>query len=103
MQPVTDYPRRWNVLDWYVLILLLSLQVCETLTLSHVFFVQICEKALKPVYLVGLLKSLEGEKCIVFTSSVETTRRLCKLLNFFGDSMIKAKEYSGGLNQAVRR
>ncbi|KAJ0236661.1 DEAD-box ATP-dependent RNA helicase 1 [Hirschfeldia incana] len=62
----------------------------------------ICESGVKPVYLVGLLKSLEGEKCIVFTSSVETTRRLCKLLNFFGDSMIKAKEYSGGLNQAVR-
>ncbi|KAL0874101.1 hypothetical protein Bca101_023806 [Brassica carinata] len=62
----------------------------------------ICETGVKPVYLVGLLKSLEGEKCIVFTSSVETTRRLCKLLNFFGDSMIKAKEYSGGLNQAVR-
>ncbi|CAH8316785.1 unnamed protein product [Eruca vesicaria subsp. sativa] len=62
----------------------------------------ICESGLKPVYLVALLKSMEGEKCIVFTSSVETTRRLCKLLNFFGDAMIKAKEYSGGLNQAVR-
>lgn len=87
---------------------LLSLQVCafniSQILLCHVFFFQqICETGVKPVYLVGLLKSLEGEKCIVFTSSVETTRRLCKLLNFFGDSMIKAKEYSGGLNQAVRR
>ncbi|KAF2542964.1 hypothetical protein F2Q68_00030579 [Brassica cretica] len=70
-------------------------------TLEHLRYL-ICETGVKPVYLVGLLKSLEGEKCIVFTSSVETTRRLCKLLNFFGDSMIKAKEYSGGLNQAVR-
>ncbi|XP_010524536.1 PREDICTED: DEAD-box ATP-dependent RNA helicase 1 isoform X2 [Tarenaya hassleriana] len=62
----------------------------------------ICETELKPVYLVALLKTWEGEKCIIFTSSVETTRRLCKLLNFFGDSKIKAKEYSGGLNQSVR-
>ncbi|KAG7547408.1 DEAD/DEAH box helicase domain [Arabidopsis suecica] len=63
----------------------------------------ICETGMKPVYLVALLKSWEGEKCIIFTSSVETTRRLCKLLNFFGDPKIKAKEYSGGLNQSVRR
>ncbi|KAL1220529.1 DEAD-box ATP-dependent RNA helicase 1 [Cardamine amara subsp. amara] len=62
----------------------------------------ICETGMKPVYLVALLKSWEGEKCIIFTSSVETTRRLCKLLNFFGDPKIKAKEYSGGLNQSVR-
>ncbi|CAA7057563.1 unnamed protein product [Microthlaspi erraticum] len=62
----------------------------------------ICETELKPVYLVALLKSWEGEKSIIFTSSVESTRRLCKLLNFFGDSKIRAKEYSGGLNQSVR-
>ncbi|KFK44982.1 hypothetical protein AALP_AA1G328700 [Arabis alpina] len=64
----------------------------------------ICESGMKPVYLVALLKSFGGgEKCIVFTSSVETTRRLCKLLNFFDDLNIKVKEYSGGLDQKIRR
>ncbi|VVB00984.1 unnamed protein product [Arabis nemorensis] len=62
----------------------------------------ICETGMKPVYLVALLKSWEGEKCIVFTSSVEKTRRLCKLLNFFDDLNIKVEEYSGGRDQSDR-
>ncbi|CAH2078957.1 unnamed protein product [Thlaspi arvense] len=61
-----------------------------------------CEPGTKPVSLVALLNSWEDEKCIIFTSSVETTRRLCILLNLFGESKIKAKEYSGGLDQSVR-
>ncbi|KAJ6765184.1 ATP-DEPENDENT RNA HELICASE DDX51 [Salix koriyanagi] len=43
-----------------------------------------------------------GEKCIVFTSSVESTHRLCTLLNFFGDLKVKIKEYSGLQRQSVR-
>ncbi|KAF7119336.1 hypothetical protein RHSIM_Rhsim13G0117000 [Rhododendron simsii] len=65
-------------------------------------FQLICESKLKPLYLVALLQTLQGEKCIVFTSSVESTHRLCTLLNFFGDLQIKIKEYSGLQRQSVR-
>ncbi|XP_058189820.1 DEAD-box ATP-dependent RNA helicase 1-like, partial [Rhododendron vialii] len=65
-------------------------------------FQLICESKLKPLYLVALLQTLQGEKCIVFTSSVESTHRLCTLLNFFSDFQIKIKEYSGLQRQSVR-
>ncbi|KAL8210268.1 hypothetical protein R6Q57_007000 [Mikania cordata] len=65
-------------------------------------FKLICEPKLKPLYLVALLQSLQGEKCIVFTSSVESTHRLCTLLKFFGDLGIKIKEYSGHQHQTLR-
>jgi len=64
---------------------------------------QICERKVKPLYLVALLKSLGEEKCIVFTRSVDSTHRLCKLLNCFGDLQIDIKEYSGHQHQRVRR
>ncbi|OWM85510.1 DEAD-box ATP-dependent RNA helicase 1-like [Punica granatum] len=63
---------------------------------------QICESKLKPIYLVSLLQSLGWERCIVFTSSVEPTHRLCNLLNFFSDLQLKIKEYSGLQRQSVR-
>ncbi|KAL9328911.1 hypothetical protein ACSQ67_003914 [Phaseolus vulgaris] len=62
----------------------------------------ICERKVKPLYLVALLKSLGEEKCIVFTRSVDSTHRLCKLLNYFGDLQIDIKEYSGHQHQRVR-
>ncbi|KAL2348222.1 hypothetical protein Fmac_002222 [Flemingia macrophylla] len=62
----------------------------------------ICERKVKPLYLVALLKSLGEEKCIVFTKSVDSTHRLCKLLNCFGDLQIDIKEYSGLQHQRVR-
>ncbi|XP_024932483.1 DEAD-box ATP-dependent RNA helicase 1 isoform X2 [Ziziphus jujuba] len=62
----------------------------------------VCESKLKPLYLVALLQNLGGEKCIVFTSSVESTHRLCTLLNFFHDLPFKVQEYSGLQRQAVR-
>nr|XP_043628694.1 DEAD-box ATP-dependent RNA helicase 1 [Erigeron canadensis] len=65
-------------------------------------FKLICEAKMKPLYLVALLQSLQGEKCIVFTSSVESTHRLCTLLKFFGDLGIKIKEYSGHQHQTLR-
>ncbi|KAL1833996.1 hypothetical protein ACET3Z_003647 [Daucus carota] len=65
-------------------------------------FKVICEPNFKPLYLVALLQSLHGEKSIVFTSSVESTQRLCALLKFFGDLNIKIKEYSGVQRQALR-
>uniref|UniRef100_A0A7C9DIE0 ATP-dependent RNA helicase n=1 Tax=Opuntia streptacantha TaxID=393608 RepID=A0A7C9DIE0_OPUST len=62
----------------------------------------ICESQDKPLYLAALLQQLRGEKCIVFTSSVESTHRLCSLLKLFGEFQIKFKEYSGLQRQAVR-
>lgn len=61
-----------------------------------------CEPNCKPLYLVALLQSLHGEKSIVFTSSVDSTHRLCSLLKFFGDLNIEIMEYSGLQHQAVR-
>ncbi|KAL6197426.1 hypothetical protein ACLB2K_033035 [Fragaria x ananassa] len=62
----------------------------ETLKSYTVF----CEAKYKPLYLVALLQSLGDEKSIVFTSSVESTHRLCTLLNFFDELPFKIKEYS---------
>ncbi|KAJ0980730.1 hypothetical protein J5N97_008985 [Dioscorea zingiberensis] len=62
----------------------------------------ICESKLKPLYLVALLQHLSGEKCLVFTSSVESTHRLSILLKFFGDLPFKFSEYSGLQHQSVR-
>ncbi|KAJ6387036.1 hypothetical protein OIU78_016877 [Salix suchowensis] len=62
----------------------------------------ICASKLKPLYLVAVLQHLGGEKCIVFTSSVESTHRLCTLLNFFDDLKVKIKEYSGLQRQSIR-
>ncbi|GER50295.1 dead box ATP-dependent RNA helicase [Striga asiatica] len=62
-------------------------------TLEHLCYL-LCTSKLKPLYLLALLGTLQGEKSIVFTSSVESTHRLCTLLNFFGDLQIKIKEYS---------
>ncbi|TKY70753.1 DEAD-box ATP-dependent RNA helicase 1 [Spatholobus suberectus] len=62
----------------------------------------ICERKVKPLYLVALLKSLGEEKCIVFTRSVDSACRLCKLLHCFGDLQIDVKEYSGRQHQRVR-
>ncbi|KAH6825641.1 RNA helicase 1 [Perilla frutescens var. hirtella] len=62
----------------------------------------VCNSKLKPLYLLALLETLQGEKCIVFTSSIVSTHRLCTLLNFFGDLQIKIKEYSRLQRQSVR-
>ncbi|KAL6282680.1 hypothetical protein ACE6H2_013609 [Prunus campanulata] len=61
-----------------------------------------CESKYKPLYLVALLQSLGEEKCIIFTSSVESTHRLCTLLNSFDNLPFKIKEYSGLQRQSVR-
>ncbi|KAI3455975.1 hypothetical protein Pfo_012638 [Paulownia fortunei] len=65
-------------------------------------FKVVCKSKLKPLYLLALLETLQGEKCIVFTSSVESTHRLCTLLNFFGDLQISIKEYSRLQRQSIR-
>ncbi|KAH0649720.1 hypothetical protein KY284_029632 [Solanum tuberosum] len=65
-------------------------------------FKVLCQSKLKPLYLVSLLQSLQGEKSIVFTSSVESTHRLCTLLKFFDNLEIEFKEYSRLQRQSVR-
>ncbi|KAI4300027.1 hypothetical protein L6164_033446 [Bauhinia variegata] len=62
----------------------------------------ICETQLKPLYLVALLKTLEGEKCIVFTKSVVSTHRLCTLMNCFNNLQINIKGYSSLQTQRIR-
>ncbi|XP_077221134.1 RNA helicase 1 isoform X2 [Tasmannia lanceolata] len=62
----------------------------------------ICESKLKPLHLVALLQDLGGEKCIIFTSSVESTHRLSTLLNCFAELPFKISEYSGLQRQSVR-
>ncbi|KAL3616874.1 DEAD-box ATP-dependent RNA helicase 1 [Castilleja foliolosa] len=62
----------------------------------------VCVSKLKPLYLLALLETLRGEKSIVFTSSVESTHRLCTLLNFFDGLEIKIKEYSRLQRQSIR-
>ncbi|XP_045821392.1 DEAD-box ATP-dependent RNA helicase 1-like isoform X2 [Trifolium pratense] len=65
-------------------------------------FKLICDKNVKPLYLIALLKSLGEEKCLVFTKSVDSTHRLCQLLNCFEDLQIDIKEYSSLQHQRVR-
>ncbi|KAL7089408.1 hypothetical protein ACP275_13G185800 [Erythranthe tilingii] len=65
-------------------------------------FKVVCKSKLKPLYLLALLESLKWEKCIVFTSSVESTHRLCTLLNFFDGLQIKFEQYSRSQPQAIR-
>nr|CAD1827810.1 unnamed protein product [Ananas comosus var. bracteatus] len=62
----------------------------------------ICNSKLKPLYLVALLQELKGEKCIVFTSSVESTHRLSTLLKFLGELPFQFSEYSRLQRQSVR-
>ncbi|KAG9439374.1 hypothetical protein H6P81_019539 [Aristolochia fimbriata] len=62
----------------------------------------VCESKLKPLYLIALLKDLGAEKSVVFTSSVESTRRLHTLLKYFGELPVKVREYSGLQRQSIR-
>ncbi|PSS28920.1 DEAD-box ATP-dependent RNA helicase [Actinidia chinensis var. chinensis] len=99
---LTQDPSKLAQLDLHHPLLLTTGQRRYRLPEQLESFKLICESKLKPLYLVALLQTLQGEKCIVFTSSVESTHRLCTLLNFFGDLQIKIKEYSGLQRQSLR-
>ncbi|XP_076909403.1 DEAD-box ATP-dependent RNA helicase 1-like [Bidens hawaiensis] len=99
---LTQDPSKLAQLDLHHPLFLTTGKIRYQLPEHLVSFKLICEPKLKPLYLVALLQSLKGEKCIVFTSSVESTHRLCTLLKFFGDLGIKIKEYSGHQHQSVR-
>ncbi|XP_057949469.1 DEAD-box ATP-dependent RNA helicase 1 isoform X2 [Malania oleifera] len=98
---LTQDPSKLAQLDLHHPLFLTTGQMRYQLPEKLKSFKVICESKLKPLYLVALLQNLGGEKCIVFTSSVESTHRLCTLLNYF-DLQIKIKEYSGLQHQSVR-
>ncbi|OIW20550.1 hypothetical protein TanjilG_14488 [Lupinus angustifolius] len=94
--------RRCQGYTWNKLAASLTEIVIRAVDSEIVPTVEICGTKVKPLYLVALLKSLEGEKCIVFTKSVESAHRLCKLMKCFEDLKIDIKEYSGLQHQRVR-
>lgn len=63
----------------------------------------VCKSNLKPLSLIVLLQELHGEKCVVFTSSVESSHRLSTLLGFFEDLPFKFSEYSSLQRESTRR
>ncbi|KAF7842890.1 DEAD-box ATP-dependent RNA helicase 1-like isoform X1 [Senna tora] len=99
---LTQHPGKLVQLDLHHPIFLKAGQMRYRLPENLESFKLICETKAKPLYLAALLKTLGGEKCIVFTQSVDSTHRLCKLLNYFSDLQIKIKEYSSLQRQHVR-
>ncbi|KAG4382600.1 hypothetical protein GLYMA_14G114900v4 [Glycine max] len=99
---LTRGPGRLAQLILHYLLFLSAGKMCYRLPEYLECYKLICERKVKPLYLVALLKSLGEEKCIVFTRFVESTHHLCKLLNFFGDLKIGIKEFSGLKHQQVR-
>jgi ATP-dependent RNA helicase DDX51/DBP6 len=73
-------------------------QICSMLLL-----LQICKSNLKPLSLIVLLQELQGNKCLVFTSSVESSHRLSTLLCFFENLPFKFSEYSRLQRESTRR
>uniref|UniRef100_A0A0D9VM53 ATP-dependent RNA helicase n=1 Tax=Leersia perrieri TaxID=77586 RepID=A0A0D9VM53_9ORYZ len=63
----------------------------------------VCKSNLKPLSLIVLLQELRGEKCLVFTLSVESSHRLSTLLEFFEDLPFKFSEYSRLQRESTRR
>ncbi|KAF0931094.1 hypothetical protein E2562_002456 [Oryza meyeriana var. granulata] len=63
----------------------------------------VCKSNLKPLSLIVLLQELCGEKCLVFTSSVESSHRLSTLLEFFEGLPFKFSEYSRLQRESTRR
>ncbi|GAB4815233.1 hypothetical protein N2152v2_002279 [Parachlorella kessleri] len=57
----------------------------------------------KPLALAALLRELQGEATIVFTSSVEATRRLCHLLQALHCLPDRVVEYSSQLRPEARQ
>lgn len=63
----------------------------------------ICQSNLKPLSLIALLQELRGNKCLVFTSSVDSSHRLSTLLGFFENLPFKFSEYSRLQRESTRR
>ncbi|KAJ3690579.1 hypothetical protein LUZ61_019743 [Rhynchospora tenuis] len=99
---LTQDPSKLSQLELHHPILLTSGMKRYRLPEKLQSFKLICKSKLKPLCLVALLEELKGEKCIVFTSSVESTHRLSTLLSFFGDLPFQFSEYSRLQRQSVR-
>ncbi|VAI50725.1 unnamed protein product [Triticum turgidum subsp. durum] len=63
----------------------------------------ICTSNIKPLCLIVLLQELRGEKCLVFTKSVDDSHRLSTLLGFFEDLPFKFSEFSSLQRESTRR
>ncbi|KAM3244644.1 hypothetical protein ACQJBY_056134 [Aegilops geniculata] len=63
----------------------------------------ICTSNIKPLCLIVLLQELRGEKCLVFTKSVDDSHRLSTLLGFFDDLPFKFSEFSSLQRESTRR
>ncbi|XP_020084688.1 DEAD-box ATP-dependent RNA helicase 1-like [Ananas comosus] len=99
---LTQDPSKISQLDLHHPLLLTSGNKRYRLPELLVSYKLICNSKLKPLYLVALLQELKGEKCIVFTSSVESTHRLSTLLKFLGELPFQFSEYSRLQRQSVR-
>lgn len=98
---LTQDPGRLIQLNLHHPLLLKAGQMRYRLPENLESYKMICEKKVKPSYLIALLKSLGEEKCLVFTKSVDSAHRLCQMLNCFED-LKNIKEYSGLQHQRVR-
>jgi ATP-dependent RNA helicase DDX51/DBP6 len=83
--------------------LLLEIQLCILTQICSMLLLQICKSNLKPLSLIVLLQELQGNKCLVFTSSVESSHRLSTLLRFFENLPFKFSEYSRLQRESTRR
>ncbi|RHY56579.1 hypothetical protein DYB30_008391 [Aphanomyces astaci] len=61
-----------------------------------------CDSMDKPLVLLELLHAFESQLTIVFTSSINATHRLCRLLQLFSPTPQSVREYSSGLTQKQR-
>ncbi|RHY33411.1 hypothetical protein DYB32_001661 [Aphanomyces invadans] len=61
-----------------------------------------CDSTEKPLVLLELLHTFESQLTIVFTSSINATHRLCRLLQLYSSEPQSVREYSSGLTQKQR-
>ncbi|OQS04504.1 DEAD/DEAH box RNA helicase [Thraustotheca clavata] len=61
-----------------------------------------CEATEKPLILLELLHKFDGQLTIIFTSSINATHRLCRLLQLHSSNPDSVREYSSTLNQKQR-
>uniref|UniRef100_A0A453F7Y4 ATP-dependent RNA helicase n=1 Tax=Aegilops tauschii subsp. strangulata TaxID=200361 RepID=A0A453F7Y4_AEGTS len=63
----------------------------------------ICTSNIKPLCLIVLLQELCGEKCLVFTKSVDDSHRLSTFLGFFEELPFKFSKFSSLQRESTRR
>ncbi|KAF0697798.1 Aste57867_11541 [Aphanomyces stellatus] len=61
-----------------------------------------CDSTEKPLVLLELLAQFENQLTIVFTSSINATHRLCRLLQLYATTPESVREFSSSLTQKQR-